>query len=232
MEIWKREKWIWVLWPLIALGIIPLFYFVSKGEPLFFWRDLIHNIVQAEAIINLVFITLYYAIQTRRLVEEERKIFKREEKRRNADYKERKLEEFFYPFFFKINYITPLLKKLTKENIEESTRIIIEPLKETIGLIKRYAYLAPIPTSVFIFKFEEFLSILEKPNEFQIDQFNSIKNEFLEYLNSISEEIGQKMDEYIIEINKVYKTLGPEDLNFARLKSILSQKAKDEINKG
>jgi len=78
---WKKYK------EFIILGILGAIIFVLVLILLFSEMD---KIIQSELIVILVFITLYYAIQTRRLVEEEKR-------KTIADFAERRLQDFHLP---------------------------------------------------------------------------------------------------------------------------------------
>jgi len=68
------------------------------------------NIIQADAIIALVFITGFYAKQTRELVEQEQLSLKEEKKKRVADFWEGRLKEFYLPLNFIILKLQAAIK--------------------------------------------------------------------------------------------------------------------------
>jgi len=79
---------------IIALVSIILWNIEAQGK--------ISNMIQAGAIIALVFFTLFYAIQTQRLVEKQEKSIIEERKRRDAEFADRKLQDFFSPMIYKL----------------------------------------------------------------------------------------------------------------------------------
>jgi len=89
-NVWKENRKIVILWFLIILGVSILLYFLSEN-------NIINNIVQADAIITLVFITYFYARQTQNLVEQEKKSLQEEKNKRYADFGEKRLKHFYYP---------------------------------------------------------------------------------------------------------------------------------------
>ena len=91
---------------LVFIGILILVWILLYPE-----KD---KIIQAELIVILVFITLFYAIQTQRIVKEERK-------KNTADFWEKRLVEFYKPFIDKLNNMkTAVYKKpINKDRISE-----------------------------------------------------------------------------------------------------------------
>jgi len=114
--------WLIILWLLCCGAII---YFLC-GQ--------INNIIQAIAIITLVFVTLYYAVQTQKLVEEGKK-------KRDADFYEKRIDEFYMPFIEKLNVL--------KDKIHESPLNSVEMhnlSRETVLFLWQKARLAPKKT--------------------------------------------------------------------------------------
>jgi len=81
-------------WKLFLGAIL---FIIIEGFIFIDLKDLsISDKIQAGSIIALVFVTLYYAIQTYMLVKEAKK-------KRDADFWERRIAEFYKPFIVKLN---------------------------------------------------------------------------------------------------------------------------------
>lgn len=63
----------------------------------------VNSWVLAYSTITLVFVTIYYAVQTQRLVEQEKNNLEESIKKRNIDFLERKISEFYVPFIEAFN---------------------------------------------------------------------------------------------------------------------------------
>ncbi len=93
-----RKGWLIFFWLLTIVVVLILLIFVgAKGKT--------SNIIQAIAIITLIFVTWFYTKQTQGLVEQQRAFLEQqklsldeEKKKRNADFEEKKLKEFYNPF--------------------------------------------------------------------------------------------------------------------------------------
>lgn len=66
-------------------------------------QDKLSSIVQADAIIALVFVTLFYAGQTQELVKQEKAALDDQKSKRRADYGEKKIKEFYNPLKYQIH---------------------------------------------------------------------------------------------------------------------------------
>ena len=87
---------------LIALGILLIIgvsFLLWFAKPQQTWSI----IIQADAIITLILVTLYYAIQTQKMVKQEKISLDEEKKRRSVDFWQSRLTEFFIPL--KINLL-------------------------------------------------------------------------------------------------------------------------------
>lgn len=87
----KQMKKVWILIIVIVIFIWPLGYFLI-------WKQCgipIGEKIEASAIVTLVFATIFYAIQTERLVREEKK-------KRDAELWARTIEEFCIVFLDKV----------------------------------------------------------------------------------------------------------------------------------
>jgi len=107
-KIWKENKNLLFLWLSIIIIVSLLLIFLKPSEKL-------NNIIQAIAIITLVFITGFYANQTQKLVEQEKISLEEEKKKRDADFWEKRINEFYKPFTETLNDIRDALHEKEKD---------------------------------------------------------------------------------------------------------------------
>ncbi|MGB2764118.1 MAG: hypothetical protein WBC20_06860 [Candidatus Aminicenantaceae bacterium] len=91
---WKKYKdlmIIGIIWIIVSI-LILIILCPEVGE-----------MIQAEALITLVFVTIFYAKQTQNLVEQEKISLEDQKSKRRADYGEKKLKEFYNPLKYKIH---------------------------------------------------------------------------------------------------------------------------------
>lgn len=87
-----KENWgLLLAWLLVI--ILAIFLLISFKPP-----SMINNIIQAIAIISLVFVTIFYARQTQRLANQEKKSIEEQRKKNRADFWESRLKEYYLPF--------------------------------------------------------------------------------------------------------------------------------------
>jgi len=121
----KRNKdliIIGIIWIIISIPILIMLY-PKVGE-----------MIQAEAIITLVFVTIFYAVQTQKMVKEE-------EKRRKADYWERRIKEFYKPLWDRLNTVRNEIKI---DTLGEGRTV--EILKDVEDFLWEKRYMIPIDT--------------------------------------------------------------------------------------
>jgi hypothetical protein len=99
---WERNK---------GLIIIGLIWIIVSIPILIFLCPKVDEMIQAEALITLVFVTMFYARQTKMLVEQEKKSLEEQKKKINADFEEKKLKEFYYPLKYMIFDLERIMKK-------------------------------------------------------------------------------------------------------------------------
>lgn len=95
---------------LIALGIlliIGISFLLWFAKPQQTWSI----IIQADAIITLILVTLYYAKQTQNLVAQEKESLDEGKKVRNANFGEKRLKYFYLPAFKGLNELKRQLEK-------------------------------------------------------------------------------------------------------------------------
>lgn len=99
----KKER-LFIFWLLAIIVASVLLIFLKPQET-------INNIIQAIAIITLIFVTWVYAKRTKDLVDQEKISLEEEKKRRDAEHWEKRINEFFMPFIEKISDIRDGLHK-------------------------------------------------------------------------------------------------------------------------
>lgn len=100
--------------------------------------------IQAGSIIALVAVTIYYAIQTQKLVKKQEESTNEERKRRDAEFADKKLQEFFSPMILRLvslkNDIEGLKTSAELVTFVKKLEII---LIEMSGSMEKYMYLLP-----------------------------------------------------------------------------------------
>jgi hypothetical protein len=92
------------------------------------WSTKIGTLVQALAVSALVGVTIFYANQTKRLVDESIKDREEMVKKRNADFWERTIIEFYRPLINKINNLSDFLrmKQIATDELNKVTEDVLE----------------------------------------------------------------------------------------------------------
>ncbi len=130
-DVWKKIwEWIKRIWKVVT--IISIWFVI--GLIINQQKLQISNKIQAWAIVTLVFITGIYAYQTHETVKEA-------EKRRKADYWERRIKEFYKPFWDRLNTVRNEIKIDTL-----GERRTVEILKDVEDFLWEKSYMIPIDT--------------------------------------------------------------------------------------
>ena len=199
------------------LIIIGLIWIIVSIAILIMLCPEVGEMIQAEAIITLVFVTIFYARQTQRLVEQEEKSLKEEIKKRNADFEEKKLKEFYNPFKY-------LLFDL---------RFIVEneasPLKPTLELRAKIAKLGSgyghMTTKELEDKAVDLLNHLfeiTNINEGDKEQLETWREKALEKIKDVMKQKQKEIDVIRSIINETY------ELFSERLGNILTREEENE----
>jgi len=113
---WNKNK------DLIIIGLI---WFIISIPVLIFLCPQIDQMIQAEAIVTLVFVTIFYAIQTQKLVKQEKISLDEEKKRRTVDFWQSRLTEFFIPLKINLQKLQKVVK-FEPFSSDEFSKIISE----------------------------------------------------------------------------------------------------------
>lgn len=174
-----KKGWLIFFWLLAIIVISVLLWFLKPQET-------INNIIQAIAIVTLVFVTLFYAKRTEDLVKQEEKVLEEEKKKRIADFAEKRLHNFYLPLQVYLKQMIEILKLKP---------ISIKFLDENILQIKK--------------AFSQYGYMLSKDSAYA---FISWQNVILKISNINSEEKKKEKwkEELLIEIDKLLKNLRKE----------------------
>lgn len=164
----------------IVLWLVACFFIYSQTE-----ID-ISNKIQSWAIVTLVFVTIYYAIQTQRIVNEEKK-------RRIAEFGERRVKEVLYPLGEILLELVDTLSASPKDLVE-----INEKFKSFDKLHFERAYMLTKQLNEYIVEFRKEFKLLLK-------SFKIVKN--LEEDRIMEKHINSMLEEAIYKLNKETRSI-------------------------
>lgn len=99
--------------------LICLFFFLILVGVVFKLKDLeASDKIQAISVFGLIVITAFYAIQTQKLVIDERRRLRLEKEIRRAEYGGTRIKEFFNPLFYKLQELKDILQRIIDEGPE------------------------------------------------------------------------------------------------------------------
>lgn len=174
-----------IIWILLILIVSILLIFLKPQER-------INNIVQAIAILTLVFVTWFYAKQTQALVEQEKKALEEERGKRYIDFGEKRIAEFYKPFINKLNEMVHLVIKepIDLERIEKLGY-------ETDDLFMKKGYLSSGKMGMELHKFQKILFEAEfAKTRKSIKKFINAQDEIKEILRNEWFEIEDKIRKF------------------------------------
>ena len=167
-----------------GLIIIGLIWIIVSVPVLILLCPKVGEMIQAEAIITLVFITMFYASQTQKLVEQEKISLDEEKKRKTVDFWRSRLTEFFIPL--KIN-----LQKLQKVvNFEPfSSDEFSKTLSEFIELMSK-AYMLTTEMNNSLISFMSMFKFQKRDKVVEAEKYN-INEQTEELLKKVNLEISK-----------------------------------------
>lgn len=163
-----------------------VFFILCMAAIVFLLHRQTNNLIQAIAIVTLVFVTTYYASETRKLVEEG-KI------KRTADFYEKRINEFYAPFIKKINELEAELCRETSETAKMN-----DLRKDARYFIWQKEYMASEAT---VKKIEELLDNILFAD---MDRSKEALKKYHESDKAVKKIIIEEQNEIIIEIRKIY----------------------------
>lgn len=129
----KKER-LFIFWFMAIIIASVLLVFLKPQET-------INNIIQAIAIITLVFVTWVYAKRTKDLVEQEKISLEEQKKKRTIDFWEKRINEFYKPFIDKLN---TMRREINKDTVDK--KITENILKDVEDFYWKRRYMISIDT--------------------------------------------------------------------------------------
>ena len=182
---WERNK---------GLIIIGLIWIIVSVPVLILLCPKVGEMIQAEAIITLVFITMFYARQTQELVKREELSLEEGKKKRTADFLRERLTEFYLPLYLNLIHIESVVK-FKPFLLEEWDKTISELLRI---LSKRYMLKQELSESLVS------LMYTFKPIETKIEPEEDWISEMAEKAKELREKIDIEIRIIEYKINEVY----------------------------
>ena len=121
-------KSLFIPWMILTLVIVGLMlFFSSKDIVIFSMSRLISNIIQAAAVVTLVFVTWFYAKQTQKQAKFSKSLLDEQKLKRGLEFNERRLQFFYNPFF---EHLDEAFEIFEEKKIEEIREILEKPRRE------------------------------------------------------------------------------------------------------
>jgi len=208
----KIFEWLKAYWT-ILVGIALWAAIVVR---VFFIGDMsLSNRIQAISMITLVFVTLFYSVQTQKLVKEQRATLEEERKRQNAEFGIQRIQWFLRPLLKRLESLKDCASQIIEARKRPSQihddgrgifRAQMNEIKEFFGenlymtnASIRYGYLRlthmTMPTPI------------ENPSEEFITQW---KKEIEENIAELEEAVNNEIARIIQNIRKAYEFFLPE----------------------
>jgi len=127
----KKER-IFIFWLLAIIIALVLLVFLKPQET-------ISNIIQAIAIITLIFVTWVYAKRTKDLVDQEKFSLEEQKKKRIIDFWKKRITEFYKPFIDKLDKL-----KITMNKRSIDGKKVIDEIDDLRDFFKEKKYMISI----------------------------------------------------------------------------------------
>ncbi len=178
------------------LKILIFFWILASYVILFILSLKTNDRVEAWAIVTLVFVTIYYAIQTKRLVKQEKISLEDAKEKRSADFWQQRLNEFYMPL--KVNLFR---LKTVLEFKPFSVDEMLQTLLEFIELSKKAYMLSEEFNDLFV----SFVRVFKPVADFRKEpQEETWKDEIIEELEKLSKQVEKEIRIFEYKINKVF----------------------------
>lgn len=190
-----KKVWIWLKknWGII-LGIVLLFsgcFIIYKQTEL-----QISDKIQAWCILTLVFITGFYAVQTQKLVEQQKNFLNEELIRRSIEFREKRFRELYSP----LGTLTAELSRAL-EHEPNSVGKIESLISETINLVYKYYYmLSSDATTKLIMEMVNFLKEHEYEKILGSEMFDKWKEEVLQKIENAMKKVHLDLAHFMADI--------------------------------
>ncbi len=121
-------KSLFIPWMILTLVIVGLMLFFSSNDIVIFsMSQLISNIIQAVAVVTLVLVTGFYAMQTQKQAKFSKSLFDEQKLKRDLEFNERRLKFFYNPFF---EHLDEAFDVFEEKKIREIRDILEMPRRE------------------------------------------------------------------------------------------------------
>jgi len=204
---WLKENW---------GNLIGIIAWVAIMVLVFTRRMSLSARIQAMSMITLVFITLFYSVQTQRLVKEQRATLEEERKRRNAEFGMLRIQKFLRPLLEQLEGLKDSVSQIAEAskhplmiNFENSLGIFRAQLNGTKEFFGEYLYMTNATIRYGYLKLTQMTmpTSIENPSEEFITQW---KKEIDEYIAELETAVNNEISRICQNIRKAYRFFLPE----------------------
>lgn len=199
---WLKENW---------GNLIGIIAWVAIMVLVFTRRMSLSARIQAMSMITLVFITLFYSVQTQRLVKEQRATLEEERKRRNAEFGMLRIQKFLRPLLEQLEGLKDSVSQIAEAskhplmiNFENSLGIFRAQLNGTKEFFGEYLYMTNATIRYGYLKLTQMTmpTSIENPSEEFITQW---KKEIDEYIAELETAVNNEISRICQNIRKAYR---------------------------
>lgn len=198
-DLEMRRGWLILFWLLTIIIVSILLVFLgAKGKT--------SSTIQAIAIITLLFITWFYAKQTQRLVEQQKISLEEDRKKREADFGERIVKEYFMPMMTRCTRLEGTLKSITDlSKLNDSIAQVVDLINEMTPLIEKYGFLGPKKLGVYVGELTELLRVIVNIKHDEEEKFKKWKARAIVLVKEIHKIHIKQSQIYVKKIKKFYE---------------------------
>ena len=199
---WLKAQWGILIGITAWAAIIVLVFFIGGMS--------LSDRIQAMSVITLVFITLFYSVQTRRLVKEQRDTLEEERKKRYAEFGMQRIQKFLRPLLERleglkdsVSQIVEASKRPLEINFENSRGIFRAQLNETKEFFIGYLFMTD---SILRYGYLKITKMtMPKSIENQSEEFiTQWKKKIDEYIGELETEVNNEISRICKNIRKTY----------------------------
>jgi len=200
-----RKGWLIFFWLLTIIIVSILLIFIKANGKT-------SNIIQAIALITLVFVTWIYARQTQELVQQEKISLFEETKKRHADFCEKNLQEFYMPLQYRLNNLNLLFKESSNlSELQCFSDYAKENYKVITDVLEKYGYLAHQDFGKSIDKLTQLFESAFDLSSDRPQEFDSLKGYTRSLLEDMRIMITKQIKENLKIVNEYYKRDGSDE---------------------